>query len=219
MNRQSLAYNAQKQVNPQQYLDVNKLSLINFINCYQQIDDIRKIGITNPKILIVGVGDNILLSILKKFYTSIDTLDILDELNPTYVGSIHQLSKLTSRKYDIVIVSHVLEHLPFDLFETCLKEIKKHSQYSLIYLPRAGITLQFHAKIIPLTENHINIFVPAFKYKKYRFNGQHYWEIDTKGHPLTTIHHLISKHFKILCHYHNPRWAYSYNFILKSSKT
>lgn len=194
----------------------------NFINLYNQIDDIvnlvKKNSILNPKVLIVGVGDDLLRIILEnKFKFMVKTIDIDHELEPDYVGSVDNLQEVFSEKFDIVVCAHVLEHLPYEYFNKSLEQIKSISSHSLIYLPIAKAGLSLGIGIYPLFFKKIN-FISTWFFKKHTFDGQHYWEIGTRGYQLSYIRKQIEKYFKIEREYNAKNWLYSYNFVLKSKK-
>ena len=193
-----------------------------FINLYNQINDVvalvKKNEIINPKILVIGVGDNLLKIILKnKFNLTVKTMDIDIELEPGYLGSITDIRSIVTEKFDIVICAHVLEHLPFKYFSESINQIKLISDYSLVYLPIAKFGIIIGAGIYPFFFKKIYLIATWF-FKKHKFDGQHYWEIGTFGYPATRIRRELNKYFYIKKEYNPENWMYSYNFILKSKR-
>jgi 2-polyprenyl-3-methyl-5-hydroxy-6-metoxy-1,4-benzoquinol methylase len=165
----------------------------------------------------VGIGTDMLTPILKNFNYKVSTMDIIDELNPDFVGSLHELDKVVeNKKFDLIVCSHILEHIPYNLFETCLEQIQRHSRYSLIYLPDSGIAFGAELRILPKWRKIFTLFLPIFKFKKIHFNGEHYWELDLKETPRKKVINDISQYFKIIKKYRNQHWDNSYNFILES---
>lgn len=212
-------FNASIQVDRSHY-DVK--SEIAFLNLFNQVNDISLIvqanQIASPKILIVGVGDDLLNILLReKFGYYVKTFDIDEQLRPNLVGSVDKMSSIVHEKFDIVVCAHVLEHLPYEYFEQSLKEIKSIANYAIIYLPIAQVGLRFDFGLHPIFLKNFN-FLSTWFFKKHKFDGQHYWEIGTKGYPLSFIQKEVRKYFSIEKEYNAKNWLYSYNFVLKSRK-
>jgi len=193
-----------------------------FNNLFNQVRDVMEIVkrhlIVEPRILIIGVGDDLLKIILQnKFKYTVKTMDIDIELCPDYVGSIENLQEIISEKFDVVVCAHVLEHLPYNYFNKSLEQIKSISDYSLIYLPIAKFGLSFGIGIYPLFFKKLH-FISTWFFKKHSFDGQHYWEIGVREHSLYKTRSEIKRYFNIENEYNPENWLYSYNFILKSKK-
>jgi len=213
------SFKAKKQVKASRYLSLSKINMINMYNLYYEIKDTVKLLPNGGDILHIGIGTDLLSPILKNFGFKVYTMDIIDELKPDYVGSIHELDNLIGNKvFDLIICSHVLEHIPYDLFENNLSQIQKHSKYSLIYLPNSGIALGAELRLHPKWRKIFRWFMPIFKNKKIKFNGEHYWELDLKGFERDKVRNDILKYFNIINEYRNLYWDNSYNFILESKK-
>jgi hypothetical protein len=211
-------FKATIQVKKEHYTSV----LGSYIHLYNQVDDITKLikkyKIIEPKILIIGVGDDLLKIMLKnKFGFVVKTMDIDPNLEPDYVSSVDNLQNKVLEKFNIVVCAHVLEHLPYKYFNNSLSQIKAISDYSLIYLPIAKFGLSLGIGIYPLFFKKMN-FVPTWFFKKHKFDGQHYWEIGVRGYSLNKIRKELEKYFYIEKEYNPDNWLYSYNFILKSKK-
>lgn len=211
-------FEAQVQVKKEHYKFVEG----SYINLYNQVRDVidlvQKNKIINPRILIIGVGDDLLRIVLKnKFNYAVKTMDIDSDLKPDYVSSVDNLQEVVLEKFDVIVCAHVLEHLPFDYFNKSLEQIKSISDYSLIYLPIAKFGLSLGAGIYPLFFKKI-YFVSTWFFKKHKFDGQHYWEIGTSGYSIENIRSEVKKYFNIKNEYNPENWLYSYNFVLKSKK-
>ena len=99
-------------------------------------------------------------------------------------------------QFDVACAFEVLEHLPFDRFETALKELARVSAKSVIVsLPHFGPPIKFSLKIPFLPELKLAWKVPWPR--EHVWNGQHYWEIGKKGYSIGRIRDLLRKRFII----------------------
>jgi len=211
MKRQDEKFNPQVQVQAGSYRE--RIGLISFINANYQIRDC--IRFSPEKVLIIGGGAGLETAILRSWGIEVTVMDIDPDLSPDVIGSADDLSSFSENQFDVIIASHVLEHLPFQFFDQCLSEIARVGKHALIYLPFACIVPELRFAIEPLFRRTVRFRIPLF-WKTYQFNGEHYWEIGVKGYPLSRIRSSIAKKFTIIDDYHNWDWRYSYNFVLTS---
>ena len=176
--------NFNKQVEAEHYNFTNYLSRKKWNSIYYQIDEINKL---NPdSILEIGVGTGILKLIMKNYFNfNYESIDIDEKLNPNHIGSVLELP-FSDNKYDVICCFQVLEHIPYEYFQTALSEIFRVAKKSvLISLPDTGKVLKFHIpkffkmKLYPLPFLTIK--------KKHVFDGEHYWEINKKGYEIKEI--------------------------------
>ncbi len=135
-------------------------------------------------VLEIGVGKGFLGHCLKEFpQISHTTLDIAEDLNPDYIGSVLHMP-FEDNRFDIVVCCQVLEHLPFAELLPSLKEIRRVVRHKAIIS-------------LPDKRRHwgIAVCVARFGWFKFewnpsrwhnarnrlKFNGEHYWEIGCKG--------------------------------------
>jgi hypothetical protein len=200
---------------------MKKLNLSNFINSYYQYQDVQLCG-SAIKILIIGPGQGLDTQIFKSRGYEVTTLDIDQTFNPDLIGSAHDLSMFEDATFDVLIASHVLEHLPAPYLEVCLEEFSRVSAYSIIYLPVAGRHFQSRFKFdlkgidISFVFDVFNYFTkPSAVIPKY-CAGQHYWEVGMRGFFVSDMLSRFKKNFKVIKHYRNNDWNPSYNFVLQA---
>lgn len=144
-------------------------------------------------ILVIGKGDGIVIDILKTYVKEIKVLDVDESLNVDIVSSVANIP-IPDEIFDIVLCAEVLEHLPFDKFEQCLKEINRISKKgAVISLPHFAPQIKFKLKLPLIDEIAFapKIICPI----THKFNGEHYWEIGKKGYPIKKIKKMIRKIF------------------------
>jgi len=165
-------------------------SLNRFISYYHQIKEILNL---NPnRVLEIGPGNKTVATILKKEDITIITIDIDEKLSPMILGDVRNLP-LNSNEFDVVTCFEVLEHLPYSDFLKALKEINRvSSSYVVISMPDREHFIRFSFKLRYFELK--KLFTPPFqKTEEHEFDGQHYWEINTKGYPLERIKKDINK--------------------------
>ena len=196
----------------------NAISLTTFVNSYYQVRDVLRFS---PRsVLIVGVGTGIEPVLLRhRFGLAVTTLDIDARFQPDVVGSVHDLSAFRPDQFDVALVSHVLEHMPFAYFEPALEQLARVARNAVIYLPYGGRHLEWRFTLSQrVREWGLRLRIPPLRRVSGATpdldGGDHYWELGFPGFSIDRISTLIARHFRILDRYHNQDWKYSYNFVL-----
>lgn len=155
----------------------------------------------SPTILEIGKGSGVVSSVLRNMGYLVDTMDINENLEPTFVENISEISAQKIKeihKYDIVLCAEVLEHLPFDLFEPSICNISK-------LLNRGGrliLTIPWGKYVIPLCFQIWKLKLQGFvrtPVPRKRKTEAHFWEVDfTKDSTQSMIMERITKYFEIL---------------------
>ncbi len=176
---------------------------------------IKEILDCDPRnVLIIGKGEGVVDEYLKSCNINIKSIDIDPKCNPDIVGDVKDLNKIFKKnKFDVVLCAEVLEHLPFNSFSSCLKQIASISQkYAIITLPFNGMMFSFGFDFPLFHDIWLNI--PLIHKKK--LNGDHCWEIDSdKNCSLKMIRNLLQSYFKIKNEYWYPRFPYIHLFKLE----
>jgi hypothetical protein len=198
-----------------------QLHLCNFVNAYYQYEDIQSCG-NVKKILIIGPGQGLDTHIFKWKGFEVTTFDIDETFHPDVIGSAHDLSMFGDKSFDVIIASHVLEHLPVPYLDQCLAEFARVSGYSIVYLPVAGRHFQFQAKL-DVKGINLSFIFDLFNYlhkpdgvTAQYCQGMHYWEMGMRGFTLRAMANRFSDHFNVIKQYRNKDWNPSYNWVLKS---
>ena len=182
-----------------------------FVSYYWQLHEV--LSRKSVSLLEVGVGDRVFGSFITQNtsvqYTSID---IAEDLHPDVLGSVTKLP-FPDNSFDITCAFEVLEHLPFEEFDTALSELCRVARnYVAVSLPHFGPMLAFSLKIpfIPL----IRVAVKIPYARAHVFNGQHYWEIGKRGYPIAKIRSILAQHGKIESDFIPFNNSYHHAFVL-----
>ncbi len=207
------------------YIQVNKEhyfhdydNLERFISYYYQCKLLLDL---KPKtVLEIGVGNRLTSDYLKNYGLNVTSCDIDKALKPDFITDVRKLN-FKNNSFDVVYAFQVLEHLPFEDFEKSLLELYRVSnKYVVISLPFYGTSFEIILKFPLLNKligkSYINLFF-RFNYffKKFKFNGQHYWELGSKGCSLNKIRNILNKKFKIIKELRPVLNSYHYFFVLE----
>ena len=188
---------------------------------YCQIDEVMKCKGKN--VLYIGVGDSIVVDTLKKFGKNVKVLDFEKDFKPDYLGSVTEIDQVLGKdksRFDIVVCSQVLEHIPFEQFEPTVEKISKYAKEKFILsIPNRSIWIRFRLPII----HGFKIKIKRPFDKKWDIEdqgcGEHYWEIDAVGCPKKKdICAIVQKYFQLertYTLYENPYHTF---FILKKKR-
>ncbi len=207
----------QKQVNKKHYLkDYDTVE--RFISYYYQCSLILDLKVKNA--LEIGIGNKLTSNYLKNCGVKVVTCDIDKELKADYIADVRKLP-FPNSKFDAAYAFQVLEHLPFEDFETALIELHRVSKkYVIISLPCSSTSFELILRFPFINKlfkkNYLDLFLrfPYF-FKKYKFDGQHYWELYSKGCSLRIIRNKLNAKFKIIKEVRPEINSYHYFFVLE----
>ena len=160
----------------------------------------------------IGVGNRIVTQALKTHGIALTTLDIDPALQPDTVGSVERIPS-PDQSFDVVLCAEVLEHLPFEKFETCLREIARVSKAgAVLSLPHWGYTIRgiLDLPIIKwrwVWKLPIARALPA--------GGEHQWEIGRTGHSAASVRRVIERVFVIEKEWLSPWNPYHHFYRLR----
>lgn len=184
-----------------------------FVSYYIQLKEV--LALSPSSMLEVGVGNRVFGDFIKNntsvSYTSVD---IAGDLHPDVIGSVLSLP-LADKSFDVVCAFEVLEHLPFEQFDTAITELCRVARtHVVISVPHFGPMLSFSCKIpfLPVLRFAVKLPFP----KKHSFNGEHYWEIGKRGYSISLVRRLLSKRAQILKDFVPFNSSYHHFFVLKN---
>ncbi len=197
---------------------------------------------TNPtKILEIGIGDKLVTSTLKN-YCNVITADKDKSLKPDYVLDISNskdFNQFSDNSVDLIIICEVLEHVQYDNIDSIFKSLRRITKkYVLISVPNQKNIY----KLTLFKKGYDNkIFVPYFKIlnlfieivnrigtvmadiqynmkrkkRKFKFDGEHYWELGIENYSIENFKNQIQKYFKVIKQGRLRENFYHHFFLLK----
>ena len=148
-------------------------------------------------------------------------MDFDKELEPDIIGDVRSFSNCIEKEsYDIVLCCQVLEHIPRNEFVSALEQIEsilnKEGTFVLSLPQRVA---QFQIRVdIPKIHFKINKSIAKFKNTNFQFDGEHYWEVETKGCRKKEILKEIAELFTIEHSYIVFENVYHW-FVISKKKT
>ncbi len=199
------------------YYDFPYESLPRWSSYWYQIHEV--LSKKPQQVLEIGIGNQVVSKYIKETGVRVTTLDINSELRPDIVASVTDIP-LEENTQDVVLAAEILEHIPFEDFSKALGEIHRVTKkYAVISLPHWGSVIAGMLKIPFFSWLRFVYKLPGRKVHTLDENG-HYWEIGTKGFPLSRITQSMKKAgFEIVSDYCIVEYPYHHFFILKKKET
>tara|TARA_Y100001958_G_scaffold158430_1_gene156260 strand:- start:6458 stop:7117 length:660 start_codon:yes stop_codon:yes gene_type:complete len=186
----------------------DKLDFISWNRYFQVIKSFQ--DIKAKSILEVGSGDYVVKSILEPYVDLYETFDINPNMNPTYKGDIRTYKKSIHNKYDLIIITDVLEHIPFEdvssAFSNMYKYLKKNG-HIILTVPHRRTWFSFFSSL-NLTPKMISLkngilspkaFYRNFILKKPWIDPHHCYEIGINGITISKFEgKILENNFKII---------------------
>ena len=154
----------------------------------------RLFGESKAEVLEIGCGTGFVNAMLNSLGYDTETMDINSNLNPDHVGDISSQDIKLNKGFDAVLCAEVLEHLPFECFDTCLKNIWELTRrFAVITLPDC------------LYRVHVSLQVNSREYSWRLMKGlkctyeMHCWEINSgRDTSEYEVSRHIRQHFSVL---------------------
>jgi hypothetical protein len=197
--------------NPQGYDELHR-----WISYWHQIHTILK---PQPRtVLEIGKGTGVVSNYLRATTpVQITTFDFDPRVRPDVVGSVHELERhFAQGSFDMVCAFQVLEHLPFELFGACLAQMGRVSrQWVVISLPENGkfASLQIHFWRWKFSWGRKWDWFGVRR--RWQFDGQHYWEINTRGHEPAAIRRAVPSTLQLQEEFLYPEYPYHRCYVFR----
>ena len=148
---------------------------------------------TPSSVLEIGPGSGIVSHVLRANGIRVTTLDIDPRLQPDVVGSVTDLAFLEDA-FDTVLCFQVLEHLPFDALEPCLRELDRVARSSVILSVPNFVHFYRASFVLPVIGLvRFGIRWPAWLGKRLKGHPEHYWELSRPGYTVRRVAGVIAQ--------------------------
>jgi hypothetical protein len=174
-----------KQVDKAHYRLGSYLSKSRWISLWHQLDEIQRL--TPESVLEIGPGPGLLKMAAQALGIRIETLDYDPELKPDYVGSLAALP-FHDGAYDVVCAFQVLEHVPYDHSLQGFAEMARVARRQVVIsLPDAREVWRYVIHLPGRPAFEFLLPKPRLRAPENRFNGEHHWELNKAGYPLSRV--------------------------------
>jgi len=152
---------------------------------WHQLDEV--LALQARSVLEIGPGPGLFKAIAGAFGAEVDTLDIDAELEPDYVASADDMP-FEANSYDAVCAFQMLEHVPYEVSLKIFNEMARVARKAIVIsLPDARPAWPYSLHIPKLGQVQFLFPRPITGLARFVFDGQHYWEVNTKGYPLRRV--------------------------------
>jgi hypothetical protein len=202
-----------KQVDFNHYQFDRYMSKERWISVWHQLDEIQKL---RPEtVLEIGPGAGLFKSVAATFGIRVETLDLDPDLKPDYIGSATAIP-LPDARFDVVCAFQMLEHLPYEVSLQAFAEMVRISaKHVVISLPDALDVWRYQIHIPGLGLKYFLFPRPRLRTQRHEFDGQHYWEINTRGFSLSRVVLDFEKLIRLVTTYRVPDNPYHRFFVFK----
>ena len=195
-----------------EYLTKNRL-----ISYYNQVRIIKSLGEQVKDVLEIGIFNSLFADILRRSGYNVTTADFDSKLQPDIELDLRSDFLLPKDKFDALVLFQVLEHIPYEDFETALRKLAAFTkQYLVISLPYQTeyFSLEFHFSFAQWPKSLL-FQIPKF-WTSIPVTKDHYWEIGMQGYPKKRIVSSFEKAGLIVKRqYQDPLYPYHYFFVLE----
>ena len=163
----------------------------------------------------IGTGSGIVRDVLVKQGVKVVTVDIDEALGVDRVGDVRQLPA-DDREFDAVLCSQVLEHIPWpDVPRAVAERLRVCRQHAIVSLPQSGVAVGVAiSHSLPMVAEKgftVRIGTP----RRHRFDGQHYWQVGSRGTSRATVRKILSQGFEVKREYAVPEFTYHRFYVLR----
>jgi hypothetical protein len=156
-----------------------------WVRYYWQIRNVMDRGL--KEILEIGVGSGVVSSYLRRNGVKVTTLDIDPALHPDCVASVTAIP-FPSDRFDGVLCTEVLEHMPFEHSCQALAEISRITRsWAMVTVPHFTLSFALLARAPILHLREIRVRVPYPKRIRPSHIGQHFWECGMRGFSVARL--------------------------------
>lgn len=160
-------------------------TLVRTITHWHQANEVIRHSGPGARILELGPGSGHVTWLLRQHSRDVLTVDLDPEVAPNIVASAHALP-LPDAFVHTVLAAEILEHMPFPMACTALREFARvAARYVVISLPAPIIGAAFLVNVTRIAPRGGVMGLPYAV--PHKFDGEHYWELGKRGYPKRRI--------------------------------
>lgn len=200
------------EVDPAHYDVAAYDTLERWISYWYQIRLLERLGAKS--VLHIGVGNGTVPWALRtQLGMKVTTSDYDARLKPDVVADVRALADhFEPRSFDVVCAFQVLEHLPFADFDGALRQMARVARNHVAFsIPNNGKTLALRLNIAG-RKLALGAKIPLNR--EWKFDGQHHWEVGTRGHSAAAVRAIIASVGRIESEALYPDYPYHRAFVL-----
>ncbi len=164
----------------------------------------------------IGIGAGFVRDALVKQGVAVTTVDIDQQLGVDRVGDVRSLP-CGDGEFDVVLCSQVLEHVPWPDVPRGIAELRRVCRrHAIVSLPQSGFGFALTLGVSAggyLAERGLSFRAPDPR--RYRFDGQHYWQVSSRGKSRKTVRRTLSDGFFIDREFVVPDFQYHRFYVLR----
>lgn len=200
------------QVTQQHYEFDTYITLPRWMSYWHQMNAVARTRARS--ILELGCGTGVMTRCLREnIGLDVKTFDFDAALKPDVIGDVRNIGEhFAPKSFDCVCAFQVLEHVPYDDFERTLPQLAKVTRgHLLISLPHWGYFVECRVRI--WKERWVGAFARKLtRPYNWNFNGEHYWELGTRGYSISRVQRSLERWFVVERNYFCPDNSYHYFF-------
>jgi SAM-dependent methyltransferase len=185
-----------KQVEKSHYEFSRYISKERWCSMWHQLDEVQKLK--PESVLEIGPGPGLFKMMAATFGITVETLDLDPDLKPDHIGSATAMP-FDDSSYDVVCAFQMLEHLSYEASLQAFGEMVRVSRSQVVIsLPDARRVWRYQIHVPKFGVHNFLLPRPQLNLPVHKFDGEHYWEINKKGYPLSRIITDFSKHIRLV---------------------
>lgn len=189
-------------------------TLERWISYWYQVRLLERLRPTS--VLHIGVGNGTVPWALRsQLGMHVTTADFDSRLNPDVTVDVRTLdAHFEPKSFDVVCAFQVLEHLPFGDFECALRQMARVARKHVVFsIPNNGKTVALR---VDIGGRKLALGAKIPLNRRWKFDGQHHWEVGTRGHSARAVRGVILSVAPIESEEVYPDYPYHRAFVLRA---
>jgi SAM-dependent methyltransferase len=172
-------------------------------------------------ILEIGIGPGLLEALLRNFDFDVFTYDLASDLRPSVVGRLPALP-FSNSSFDLVCAFEVLEHIPIELLNECMKAMRRVAKKRVIISVPSQAELHNGMLGVTFQIGRRTLDVKLWRNKLRRLTNpdEHYWELEYGGITVDSIKQAGQDHgLELVSDYFVRPWFHMFIFDTRKDRS